>query len=233
MSILPVQITEILTTAIKGVQDRVDYFEQNYQPNNLSVPGTVNLGTDASDEMNVNSTATFTSDANFEKDVTIHKSDGSSMVTTDNLTVTNDTVIGQDSSDTLVVNAQTTFPNISSNNLTVSCPLVATNDVTLASNVTSVTCNGDITAPNYIVAPTSGNSIQVGGENVIKYVVYNANGNIFTDCPDSAIVVVKYTGGGTSNNQITYNNSGGVISATSNQTLIFLKTSTSGFVRIL
>lgn len=223
-------------TLYKRLDERLIEFEENFAPNNMSIPGTfsvtgestftgsITLGDNDSDVLTINAQSTFNGD------VAMNVANVNTLYVVDNAT------IGDDDTDTLTINSTTTF----NNSVTFDGSFDVSGNATFGSdNYSTLIATGNIHSRNMIIGSvTSGtvsmnpnDSIKMGSAPTIVYTEYAANANIYTGYPNSVIVVVKNTSN--VNISITINNSSGTSIISANSTQTFLKTSTTAFTRII
>lgn len=212
--------------ALKVLDDKIDDFIENYTPENLYISGNAIISGDIVLGSNNDDTLTINADTNFNGNVIMDN------VTINDLTIINDTQLGQDAEDIITVNGTCVFNQLATfDSAAYTTCLNAVQNVTMGTDTTNtVTSTGTVTAPHFTVPTTSGNSFKVGLVDIIAYVEYSENANIFNDYPDSAIVTVKNISGLGIN--ITYNVFNHSYNLGAGLAVTFLKTSTDGFVRI-
>jgi hypothetical protein len=223
-------------TLYKRLDDRLIEFEENFSPNNMSIPGTfavtgnstfsgsITLGNDDSDLLDINAQTTFHGEVNMDV------ANVNTLYVIDNLTV------GDDDDDTMTINSATTF----NNSVTFDGSFDVSGNATFGSdNYNTLIATGNIHSRNMIIGSVSSgtvslnpdDSIKMGSAPTIVYTEYAANGNIYTDYPSSVIVVVKNTSNVNISITISDEDDSSIISGNSTQT--FLKVSTSGFTRVI
>lgn len=170
------------------LESRIQYFEENYEPTNLSVSGNLSAGGNASLGGNVTIGSNTSDIININGEVTFNGEVTGNIVQFNTLTVIDNTVIGDDNEDTLEVNSNTSF----NGNVTFHNHFNVTGNAVFGSDTTNnITSNGNIVAPHFEIPTTSGNSFKTGSNETIVYVEYSDNANIFEEYPRSVIVTVK------------------------------------------
>lgn len=208
----------------KALNEKINWFIENYSPTNLTVSGTTVLGTNTtigasdSDILTVNAQATFTNGIT------------SDDIITDSLTVKNNTTIGQDDTDILTVNSNAIFESETVFNSQVT---VTENIILGTDSTNTVTATGIVTAPHFTIPKTSDNSFRFGSSDLIVYHEYTSdNANIYTEYPNSVVVQIKNKNTNGYSMAIIYDSSDSYITLNYNDSVSFLKNSTTSFVRI-
>lgn len=202
-------------TTLETLSNQVNDFIENYRPTNICIPGNATLGSNDCDQLTVNAESIFNGDVE------------ANVVRINNLTVIDCMTIGQDDSDSLVVNSATSFRGCTR----FENSLHATENVTFGTDCTNtVTSRGKVTAPHFTIPYSSGNSLNFGCEKVIVYVERCEDTNIYTDYPNSVIVIIKNTSN--VGRLITYNNSNSSNIQLAGTIATYLKISSCGFVQI-
>lgn len=214
-------------TTFKTLDDRIDYFVENYEPANLSLSGNitangtasltgnVTLGSNDSDQITVNGEVTFNSDVE------------AANVTIENLSIIDNMTIGQDNTDTLTINSNTAFQSA----VVFNDAFEVVGNSTFGTDTTNtVTVTGTLTAPHLTIPLTPNNSLKFGSTHLIKYVEVSTDTNIYDDYSSSVIIIIKNTAG--ISKAIYYDADDHYNIQASGITTTYLKNSPTSFTRI-
>lgn len=202
-------------TTLQTLSDQINDFIENYRPTNISIPGNATFGSDDSDQMTVNAETVFHGDVE------------ANVMRINDLTVIDNMTIGQDDTDRLIVNSATSFKGCTR----FEDAFNVIGNVTLGTDCTNtVNSTGKVTAPHFSIPYVSGNSLNFGCEKVIIYVERCEDTNIYTDYPNSVIVIIKNTSD--VGRLITYNDVNHANIQLAGTIATYLKISPSAFVQI-